>query len=210
MDQPNDIMQQQNNNNKEANIPGVLVNGPSIANTSEEIKNVATRENNMLSQEHWEFINSEVEYLDRYIALADVKAGLIFGITSGILAYLIDKKGLFETLNIFACSFEWVLSLVCFFTLFISAALGFWVVAPRLIYKKRKGIVFFKAIAEYGSSKRYLSALKKMDFQEILIARINHTYSLANICTIKYNLLLKAMYFGGASIVLSFIWLLRF
>lgn len=209
MDNTNDnIGQKDQRDMNQDSLPESLIDGPSIADNSTEDSSEGGRtQNQPLSKCHWDFIDFEENYIDRYIALADIKAGLVFAVSSGVIVYLVDKEDLFSRLSKLSCSFDWLNVFLSFFFLLISIGFSFWVIAPRL-WSTEKGTVFWGGVAKHKTSDDYLTFISKMDYQELLSERVRHAHDIARVCSKKYYCLTLAMWAAAIGIFLSFLLLI--
>lgn len=88
-----------------------------------------------------------------------------------------------------------------------SACVLLTVLFPRL-KGSRKGILFFNAIAEYDSAADYANDIIRKPRNEIILAKLLHSYDLAKICTKKYRILRIGLWVGTIGAIATLIFLL--
>ena len=148
----------------------------------------------------WRFAEETHGYIREFIRQADQKAVFFFAATTALLAFLyrvdlvhswikLPKEwGFFDFLSFFAT-----------FGLAVSALLFLWTVFPRL-GGSRRGIMFFRAIAECESSRAYLEDISRCNVNELLSSKLAHVYELARICTRKHSSLVAGLWAASIGI----------
>lgn len=136
-------------------------------------------------------------YVREYIALADQKAGLLFTVLAGTLAYL-QMQG--ATRRWLVPLEKWTtvdgLSFVAVVGLVLGATAALIVVVPR----KRAsvdGLVFWGSIARCGGPQEYADRVAVQSAAALIRAKLEHCHELAAVCQRKYQVLDGAIWLGG-------------
>lgn len=149
-----------------------------------------------------EFAGFLEAYVRHYISQADAKAGILFGVLASSIGYLFARPG-FHNL-IFRPRWEWpgALALPCA-ALFLSAAVAaLLVVAPRM-GRPGTGIVFFGSVTRFADADAYVAAVRELDRNGLVAARLRHGYDVSGVCWRKYRMLGTAAWIAGAAFVLA-------
>jgi hypothetical protein len=93
--------------------------------------------------------------------------------------------------------------------LLLSAFFSFCVVAPRLRSPSGEGIVFFGAVAKHKNADTFVSSIAAKSPQDLAEARLRHCYDVSRVCDAKYGSLKKAIWFGIAALVATFMLLMH-
>jgi hypothetical protein len=160
----------------------------------------------MIGEHHSEFANFEHAYINTYIQIADTKAAVSFGVTSALLAYLLQNEKFLQSLKPYGMNVNDILSSILLVTLVISSFLSISVILPRLTGFSH-GYVFWRAVAERKSSFDYFQELKKLSHPDLIRCKIEHCYEIASVCNKKYRVLLWSMWSGAAGVGLFGLWL---
>lgn len=136
-----------------------------------------------------EFSTFHEGYTRHYIALADTKATVVFGVAVGLLAYLYSNADFLQMILNPTLSWRGALPLLCSIALALSAMSSALVILPRLGVSEKRGIVFFGDVASYVSADEYLKAVRKFNSDELVSARLRHAYDTAKVCMRKYIVL---------------------
>lgn len=141
-----------------------------------------------------EFVSFHEDYTRHYIALADAKATVVFGVAVGLLAYLYSNADFLQMVLHPTLSWRGVLPVLCSILLGLSAISSALVILPRLGASEKRGIVFFGDVAGYASADEYLKAVRRFTSDELVSARLRHAYDTAKVCKRKYIVLRWAIY----------------
>ncbi len=141
-----------------------------------------------------EFATFHEDYTRHYIALADTKATVVFGVAVGLLAYLYSDADFLQMVLHPTLSWRGVLPVLCSILLGLSAISSALVILPRLGASEKRGIVFFGDVAGYASADEYLKAVRRFTSDELVSARLRHAYDTAKVCKRKYIVLRWAIY----------------
>lgn len=147
-----------------------------------------------------EFANFHEGYVRHYIALADTKAALLFGLTSTFIAYMFSKPAFHALLFEPTCA--WPTWLAWASVALIAAGAGFsaWVIAPRL-KTTGEGLVFFGAVRAHTDASAYVAAVRSVSADLLADARLKHCYDISAVCWRKYQNLRWAIWLGVAGLV---------
>lgn len=141
-----------------------------------------------------EFVSFYEGYTRHYIALADTKATMVFGVAVGLLAYLYSNVGFLQMILHPTLSWRGTLPLLCSIALGLAAISSALVILPRLGASEKRGIVFFGDVADYVSADEYIQAVRRLTSDELIFARLRHAYDTAKVCKRKYVVLRRAIY----------------
>jgi len=158
----------------------------------------------IFNTDHMEFAEFEEDYLRHYIEFADTKAAVVFGISSGLLLYLIEKESILALIISLPWGLSKIACAVCTALLVLSAAAAFWVVFPRLT-KPQKGLIFWKDVALNKTAETYAEEISNANFEAITASRIKHCYQLARLCNRKYNWLTGSMIVGILGVCIALV-----
>lgn len=143
------------------------------------------------------------QYIREYIQLADQKATFFFTGATALLAFLYNEDVSARWLKPVA---TWsVMDGIAFLSmalLAVSAFLAILVVIPRTPGSKR-GIVFFEAIAEFDTGRRYADSLAAMTTEALFQEKAEHCHVLATVCRRKYARLRTALWIGAVGLAAS-------
>ncbi|HEY1125879.1 MAG TPA: Pycsar system effector family protein [Sphingobium sp.] len=157
--------------------------------------------NDKVEHFHTEFADFQEGYVRHYIALADTKAAVTFGVCSSLLAFVASDTRLGGILDQRLCSISGLLLIVAFFCLVVGASLSAWVVLPRLP-NVGEGLVFFGAVKSYQDGRAYMNTIKSQDETALTSARLQHCYNTSKVCWQKYFFLRIAMWAAAFSVAL--------
>ncbi|MBY0545203.1 MAG: hypothetical protein K2Q14_06630 [Gammaproteobacteria bacterium] len=153
-------------------------------------------------------VEEQHQYLRGYINAADQKAIFFFTICTGLLTYLNAQNitSLWKK-NIHTWCFTDFAACVAMIGLALASLLFLYVVTPRLKGSK-KGVIFFRSIAEYDNGNEYAADIVRLGEKEIAVEKLKHCYELAKICNAKFNKLAWGLYIGGVAIFFALLYLL--
>lgn len=174
---------------------GSLSGGPPSELPDQAIEHESKESKN--SDKRIEFADQTHQYIREYIQAADQKAAFFFAAFGVIVAYS-NSIGVLDA---------WVVNISTWgpseFIIFIHAALilnaalcCLWVVKPRLSGSK-KGIIFFKSIAEYESADGFVTEFSESQISKLLVEKLQHTYEISKVCRDKYAVLGIGLWTGG-------------
>lgn len=149
---------------------------------------------------HAEFAELSHNYVREYIKIADQKAAFFFAASTALIAFL-QRGGFLEKWLVNPKGWG-IYEVMCFLAtigLSVCILLCLWVVIPRLKGSIR-GLIFFNAVAEYETSKEYISDVKRRNSSELVEALLKHTHELCLICKNKYQALTKALWAGAVGV----------
>lgn len=151
------------------------------------------------------FAEQTHQYIREYIRLADQKAAFFFTACTALLAFLYRVNASARWLR---PVLEWSVidaaAFVAMFALGVSAVTSLIVVIPRTP-GSRRGYLFWEAIAEYETSRKYADDLASVPLPDLLQIKAEHSHDLAKVCRAKYRALRAALRIGtvglGAAVV---------
>jgi hypothetical protein len=159
-----------------------------------------------LAAHHSEFATFHEGYVRHYIQLADAKAGVGFGILSGVLAYLLGKDAVRDALLHPALTAKFGITLIALLFLIASAMSAFLVIAPRLGSSAGDaGLVFFGDVAGRTSGDEYVSDIGSRSESDLTAARLRHCFDVATVCARKYALLKKSIWLALPGLALAWV-----
>ncbi|MEQ1885531.1 MAG: Pycsar system effector family protein [Bryobacteraceae bacterium] len=158
---------------------------------------------------HSKFAEEIHNYLREYIRNADQKASFFFAGATAIVAFLNSRGG---------GPARWIkdprmwslsdcLSFIAVMSLILSAGFLLSVVFPRL-KGSRRGLIFFSAIAEYESGSDYAAEIARRPQNEIVCAKLQHSYDLSKVCVAKYKALRIGFWIGSIGGATALIYIL--
>lgn len=152
-----------------------------------------------LGRLHADFAGFHESYVRHYIALADTKAAVVFGLASSVIAFLFAKQAYHDLL--FEPVWAWRTALAYAVALLLVGGAGCaaWVIAPRLPHTG-EGLVFFGAVRRYSSGTAYASAIGCESEAGLALARLRHCYDVSGVCWRKYVSLRRALWLTVAGI----------
>lgn len=192
------------------------VQSPLIASTIDRAANLVLLDDKVSSAEqkqvasdrHAQFSEDVHEYLREYIRNADQKATFFFAALTALLAFLNTQNVPARWLkDVRLWSLVDGLGFISMSGLAVGAAILLWVVLPRL-KGSRRGLIFFRAIAEYESSSEYAADVLNNSGDEIVRRKLLHCHDLSNICTSKYRTLMVGFWVGAVGVVTALLFLL--
>ena len=124
-----------------------------------------------------EFANFHEGYVRHYIALADTKAALLFGLASTFIAYLFSKPVFHALLFKPTCAWPTWLAWVSIALLAAGAGFSAWVIAPRL-KTTSEGLVFFGAVRAHTDASTYVEAVRSAGADRLADARLRHCFDI--------------------------------
>lgn len=146
-------------------------------------------------------------YVREYIASADQKAGVLFTVLAGMLAYLqtqnaarrwmVDPRT-WGALDLLSCVA--VIGLLC------GSIGALSVVVPRTRGSKR-GPVFWGAVALHRDAQEYADRIARMDGPALVRAKLEHSHELAVICRRKYRALDKAIWCSTIGLIAALLYI---
>lgn len=146
-------------------------------------------------------------YVRGYIALADQKAGVLFMVVAGMLAYLqtqnaarrwmVDPRT-WGVLDLLSC--------VAVVGLLFGSVGALLVVVPRT--RSSKGSpVFWGSVAQHRSARDYADTIVRMDGPALVRAKLEHSHELAVICLRKYRALDKAIWCSAVGLIAALVYI---
>lgn len=149
------------------------------------------------------FADQTHQYIRDYIRQADQKAAFFFTVSTALLAFLykagISSRWLKPLLR-------WnVLDMAAFLAMMalaMSAIVALLVIIPRTP-GSRRGYLFWEAIAEYDTSRRYADDLVTLSIPTLLQVKSEHCHELAGVCRRKYKWLRIALWIGMLGLTAS-------
>jgi hypothetical protein len=154
---------------------------------------------------HTDFAAFQEQYVRHYIALADTKAAVVFGVCSSLIAFSLSNPLVGIARGNGSLSFDTFLAWGSLAFFGLGAAAAGWVVLPR-IANVGEGLIFFGAVRSYRDGTAYRDAVEGSSEQDLTSARLQHCYNVSKICWKKYKFLRAAMWFtyiaGGLLILL--------
>lgn len=181
------------------NAPGIVA-PPTATATIEPVRA------SPLQPHHSEFATFHEGYIRHYIQLADAKAGVGFGIISGVLAYLLGKDAVRDVVLRPALTAKFGITVIAILFLIASTVSAFLVIAPRLSSSPRDaGLVFFGDVAGRASGDEYVSEIASRSKPDLIAARLRHCFDVARVCTRKYALLKKSIWLALPGITLALV-----
>lgn len=152
------------------------------------------------SKWHADFADFEEGYLRHYIAFADTKAAVVFGVTSTLIGFLLANKNYISLIESGVYNVATLLAVLACMGLAVSAIFAISVVIPRLP-KGAEGIIFYGAIQRLASGDAYQRKVKACGEDDLIDARLDHCYTLSGICWKKYICLRAAIWIGLLSMI---------
>jgi hypothetical protein len=160
------------------------------------------------SDRHAKFSEDVHDYLREYIRNADQKATFFFAAFTALLAFLNTQNVTARWLkDVRLWSLVDGLGFLSMSGLALGAAILLSVVLPRF-KGSRRGLIFFRAIAEYESSAEYAADVLTYTGDEIVRRKLLHCHDLSNICTAKYRTLIVGFWVGAVGVVTALLFLL--
>ena len=157
---------------------------------------------------HGKFAEDIHSYVREYIRNADQKAAFFFAATTALIAYLHQRGVAARWLrNIQLWSALDLIAFLAMFGLAIGAATFLFVVFPRL-RGSRRGLIFFKAIAEHENSAEYADEVLSRSPAELARAKLQHGYDVAVVCRAKYLLLVIGFFASAVGAIATLLYLL--
>jgi hypothetical protein len=147
-----------------------------------------------------EFANFHEGYVRHYIALADTKAALLFGLASTLIAYMFSKSAFHALLFKPTCAWPNWLAWASIVLLAAGAGFSAWVIAPRL-KTTGEGLVFFGAVRAHTDASAFVEAVRSASADRLADARLRHCYDVSAVCWRKYQNLRWAIWLGVAGLV---------
>jgi hypothetical protein len=139
-------------------------------------------------------------YVREYIALADQKAGVLFTLLTGMLAYLQTQNAARRWM---VKPVQWGLLDLVAFVAVVGLLLGgigaLSVVVPRTRGSAR-GFVFWGAIADHRSASEYADRVAAEEAPSLVRAKLEHCHDLAVVCQRKYWFLDTAIWCGAVGL----------
>ena len=167
---------------------------PDLPSTTEKVSAAAPHPT---SAAHAKFSDEAHSYVREYIRNADQKATFFFAALTAILAFLNAQNVASRWLkDVRLWSMVDALGFVSMLGLTAGAVTLLIVVFPRL-KGSRRGLLFFNAIAEYGSSAEYASDVLTSSADSLVRTKLQHCYELSRICSAKYRALRIGFWLGS-------------
>ena len=156
---------------------------------------------------HARFSEDVHSYIREYIRNADQKAAFFFAAGTALLAFLHSRNTTSRWLkDIRTWSFTDTLAFLAMAGLASSAVVLIAVVFPRL-KGPRRGILFFRTIAEHSSSAEYADEILRRSAHDIVRAKLEHSFDLSKVCAAKYRTLRVGFWIGGVGAVAALLFL---
>ncbi|AZI35292.1 hypothetical protein NT2_17_00140 [Caenibius tardaugens NBRC 16725] len=187
-------------------LPPEIENAPGIVAPPTATATIQPVPVSSLEAHHGEFATFHEGYVRHYIQLADAKAGVGFGVISGVLAYLLGKDAVREILWHPALSAKFGITATAILFLIVSAICAFLVIAPRLRSSPGDaGLVFFGDVGGRASGDEYVSDIASRSDSDLTAARLRHCFDVARVCTRKYALLKKSIWLALPGLALAMV-----
>lgn len=145
------------------------------------------------------FADFHEQFISKHVVMADTKAGVTFAVASGVLAHFATLNGFVDILRSPGATAEFLLALATASLLFASAAMAFWVIAPRRRGGGR-GLVYWRSVAALPAAEDFVNAVRSAPDAQIVFDRLEHCYNISRVCEAKYDWLRRAMMTGAAGI----------
>jgi hypothetical protein len=174
-------------------VPPEVAQAPRLAVSTGGLGEMTASGSLAFDKAHDDFAAFQEGYVGRYIALADTKAALTFGVASGVIGHLLSQEDLKALLVQPQWSPACVLLGCTLFLLGLSAICAFLVIAPRL-KNSGGGLVFFGTVGQRPSADSYVQEVAARSASELTAARLRHCYDVSRVCSVKYGYLRKAMW----------------
>ena len=150
------------------------------------------------------FLYNEQKYLCDYIRFADQKAAFISAASVGLLSYLASQRVYRDA---FTVPLYWLqhepLMAVGSLLLLAACFLSAMAVLPRRTWKDLESLVFWEGVRRYDSADSYCAALTTYGAKGLNRQLAQHCYSLAAVCTRKYQYVNLAMWLTGIGSLLT-------
>lgn len=133
------------------------------------------------------------DYIGSYISLADAKAGVLIGISTGLLAATYLNAPKLSEIALRNWKLPEILTLLALFFLTLGIGLAVFVIWPRGLKDRGKGFFSWVNISNFETPSEYVKKLFELKEGEITqgIYELNHC--LAVVCKLKYRWLKEAM-----------------
>jgi hypothetical protein len=187
-------------------LPPEIENAPGIVAPPTATATIEPVPASPLEAHHSEFATFHEGYVRHYIQLADAKAGVGFGMISGVLVYLLGKDTVRDVLLHPALTAKFGITLMAVLFLIASAMSAFLVIAPRLASSPGDaGLVFFGDVAGRASGDEYVSEVASRSESDLTASRLRHCFNVARVCTRKYALLKKSIWLALPGLTLAMV-----
>lgn len=149
------------------------------------------------------FASDVHDYVCQQIQFADQKAAVVFGVVTGLLAYL-HANGL--TWRWFGDAGGGPLAGVSVLFLVSGGIAALLVVLPRLS-GSRGGLIFWRYVAQLSDGEDYAQRIIRASAGELVRERLRHCHELSRVCRAKYRILNVAVWLGsvGAALGLAYL-----
>lgn len=157
-----------------------------------------------------DFAVDESTYLREFIALADQKAGFLFAVVAGMLAYLNSQQvAKLWMIDLGEWRLPHILAFVATVGLGASAFCCLKVIWPRLWTRSTpKGVIYWESIVETSlNGTEYADEVFNLTDTKIARAKLEHCYVLATIVSDKYKALNLAIWLGSGGLGASILYL---
>lgn len=158
-------------------------------------------ERNEIAIHHTDFAGFQEGYVRHYIALADTKAAVVFGVCSSLVGYILANREYRQLIQDGFSKPDSFTALVVGAALVLAASLSLSVVIPRLP-KGAEGLVFFGAVNNFKDGQTYRAAISACTESQLTAARIDHCYTTSKVCWRKYTVLRASIWAAIVGIVL--------
>lgn len=140
-----------------------------------------------LRSDHEALSAIQIEYFNHYIALADAKASVGFGISAALVGYLATQPAVQYTLSggTHVAGFWWVALALALSTLAGASALV--VIIPRVWKSPEDGVVSWPSVSKFDSADAYLALLEKQDEPTLRNARAALVFDLSRVSAAKHR-----------------------
>jgi hypothetical protein len=133
------------------------------------------------------------DYLCHYVDIADTKAAVIIGVSSGFIGFLLTQK-------VFGCLTILLWSSLVFLAICIVICL--FAVMPRL-YSGGKSLIFWEDIFLKGSFEKYIGELEAMTHSQIEKEYATQNFYLSHILHKKYAAIRLAFHCFSVAVLLA-------
>ena len=173
------------------------------------------------------FCDFHEAYVSRNIQLGDAKAGVVLVAVSGLILLLLKDGQYRLAVREAAGSPPWLLGgdfsllntvasgalLLCS----LAVAISFWVLKPRIkaarLTPAPGNVTFWGDVAAHpplGKPGDYPESVRRLSHRDVLTDRLEHSYQLSRICSVKMRWLERSMYVSMAGTALAVVWFVWF
>ncbi|MEJ7925992.1 Pycsar system effector family protein [Sphingobium sp. AN641] len=184
-------------------VPPEIGNAPRLEPPPSSMPSLEPMPTNGLDLHHAEFASFHEDYVRHYIALADTKAGVCFGVMSAVVGYLVSQDKVQAFIVAPACTAQFGIVASALLFLIVAAGCAFAVIAPRLDSVTGESIVFFGAVAKRKSGDDYIREIAARSESEMTAIRLKHCFDVSKVCSRKYAFLKAAIWLALPGLALA-------